>query len=265
MRVALGLEYDGSRFCGWQSQTPRCGVQDVLEQGLAAVAASPVRVVTAGRTDTGVHALGQVVHFDTRVARPFSAWVRGVNAALPDGVAVLWAREVAEDFHARFAAYERTYRYLLLNDPVRPALLAQKAGWFHLPLDAEAMAQAAGHLVGTHDFSAFRAAECQAKSPVKELRRAEVKREWRFILFEFAANAFLHHMVRNLVGCLVYVGKGAHPPGWMGELLEGRDRRRAAPTFAPQGLYFVGPRYEAKWGVPDPAPCRVPIGYASGT
>ena len=254
MRIALGVEYDGSRFCGWQSQAGGCGVQDALESALARIALEPVRSVTAGRTDSGVHALWQVVHFDTTAARPLSAWVRGVNSELPPGVAALWAREVPPEFHARFSAFERAYRYVLLNDPVRPALLAGKAGWFHLPLDAEAMAAAARTLEGRHDFSAFRAAECQAKSPVKELRRAGVVRRGPFLVFDFAANAFLHHMIRNIVGCLVYVGKGARPAGWLLELLQGMDRRLAAPTFSPDGLYFAGPRYEPRWGVPDPAP-----------
>ena len=254
VRIALGLEYDGSRFCGWQCQTEGCGVQDALEAALAKIAGEPLRSVTAGRTDTGVHALWQVVHFDTAAARPLSAWVRGVNSELPAGVAVLWAREVSPGFHARFSAYERAYRYILLNHPVRPALLAGKAGWFHLPLDADAMAAAAQILVGKHDFSAFRAADCQAKSPVKELLRARVARRGPFLVFDFAGNAFLHHMIRNIVGCLVYVGKGAHPPGWLRELLQAKDRRLAAPTFAPDGLYFAGPRYEPHWGVPEPAP-----------
>ncbi len=252
MRIALGLEYDGSRFCGWQSQAPGCGVQDALERALEAIAGAPLRVATAGRTDAGVHALGQVVHFDAPVERPLGAWVRGVNSELPEAVAVLWAQPVAAEFHARFSAVRRSYRYLLLNDPVRPALLAGRVGWFHLPLDAGAMQEAARLLPGRRDFSAFRAAECQAKSPVKELYRAEVVRRGGFIEFDFCANAFLHHMVRNIVGCLVHVGKGARPPAWLGEVLEARDRRLAAPTFAADGLYFAGPEYEAQWGVPAP-------------
>lgn len=254
VRIALGLEYDGSRFCGWQSQADGCGVQDALEAALSKIASEPVRSVTAGRTDAGVHALWQVVHFDTTAARPLSAWVRGVNSELPPGVAALWAQEVRPEFHARFSAFERAYRYVLLNDAVRPALLAGKAGWFHLPLDAGVMAEAARMLLGRHDFSAFRAAECQAKSPVKELLRARVVRRGSFLIFDFAANAFLHHMIRNIVGCLVYVGKGARPPDWPLELLQRRDRRLAAPTFSPDGLYFAGPRYEFHWGVPDPEP-----------
>jgi tRNA pseudouridine38-40 synthase len=202
------------------------------------------------------------VHFDAPSERPLGAWSRGVNTELPAGMAVLWALPVAEDFHARFCAFERTYRYVLLNDPVRPALLAGKVGWFHLPLDTGVMTEAACLLLGTHDFSAFRAAECQARTPVRELRRARVERAGRFVLFEFCANAFLHHMVRNLVGCLVYVGKGRHAPEWMGEVLRSGERRLAAPTFAPDGLYFVGPSYEAKWGVPQPRPRGIVLGGA---
>lgn len=251
MRIVLGLEYDGSGFCGWQSQPGGCGVQDALEQALAAIAGEPVGAVTAGRTDTGVHALGQVVHFDTSVERPDNAWVRGVNAHLPKSVAVTWARRVAEPFHARFSALERRYVYILLNRPSRPGLLQGKVGWYHAPLDLDAMRAGARHLIGEHDFSAFRAAECQAKTPVKSLRELEIARSGEFLLFNLRANAFLHHMVRNLVGSLVYVGKGRYPSAWIRELLENRDRRLAAPTFAPDGLYLAGVGYEAKWGLPE--------------
>lgn len=250
VRIALGLEYDGGAFCGWQSQPEGCGVQDALERAVAGIAAEPVRVITAGRTDTGVHALQQVVHFETSAVRPDTAWVRGVNALLPESVGVLWAREVPEEFHARFSAFERRYQYRLLNRPVRPALAAGKVGWFHRPLDVEAMRAGAAYLIGEHDFSAFRAAECQAKSPVKHLRRLDIRSEGDLILFDLAAGAFLHHMVRNIVGCLVYVGKGKHPPEWIGLLLESRDRRLAAPTFSPDGLYLAGVGYDPKWGLP---------------
>ena len=247
MRIALGLEYEGSGFCGWQSQASGCAVQDALEAALAEVADSPTRVVCAGRTDAGVHALGQVVHFDTDAVRPDTAWVRGVNAHLPASIAVRWAQPVSNDFHARFSALGRRYRYLLLNRAERPGLMARRVGWFHRPLDAEAMACAARLVLGEHDFSAFRAVECQAKSPVKTLRRADVMRHGELLVFDFEASAFLHHMVRNLVGALVYVGKGAHPPEWLGELLEGRDRARAAPTFEACGLYFAGVDYDPVW------------------
>lgn len=251
MRIALGLEYDGSSFCGWQSQSSGCGVQDALERALASIAGEHVGVVAAGRTDTGVHALSQVVHFDTRAVRPESAWMRGVNAHLPPGVAVTWSRRVEEDFHARFSAVERRYLYVLLNRPARPGLLQGKVGWHHAPLDLEAMRKAARHLLGEHDFSAFRAAECQAKTPVKTLHQLEIRQSEELFLFHLRANAFLHHMVRNLVGALVFVGKGKHPPAWMAELLEKRDRRLAAPTFSPAGLYLAGVGYDEKWGIPD--------------
>jgi tRNA pseudouridine38-40 synthase len=247
MRIALGVEYDGSGFCGWQSQAGGGAVQDALESALSLVANAPTRVVCAGRTDAGVHAVGQVVHFDTESVRPHTAWVRGVNSHLPASVAVRWAQPVPDEFHARFSARGRRYRYLLLNRGERPGLMARRVGWFHRPLDADAMLTAAGLLLGEHDFSAFRAVECQAKSPVKTLRRADVVRHGDLLVFDFEASAFLHHMVRNIVGALVYVGKGAHSPEWLGELLAGRDRARAAPTFDACGLYFAGVDYDPIW------------------
>jgi tRNA pseudouridine38-40 synthase len=252
MRIALGLEYDGSAFSGWQSQPCGNTVQDALEVALASIAGHPVRTVCAGRTDAGVHALAQVVHFDTDADRPETAWVRGVNAHLPQTVVVRWAQAVGGDFHARFSARSRSYRYVLLNRSVRPAILSGRAGWFHSPLDAEAMTAAAAFLLGEHDFSAFRAAECQAKSPVKTLHHAFIRREHDLIVFDFRANAFLHHMVRNIVGALVHVGKGRHRPEWVAGLLEGRDRTRAAPTFDAAGLYFAGVEYAPEWSLPSP-------------
>jgi tRNA pseudouridine38-40 synthase len=250
MRIALGLEYDGTAFSGWQSQPQGNTVQDALEAALAQIAGAPVRVACAGRTDAGVHAAAQVVHFDAPIERPPGAWVRGTNAHLPGSVAVRWIREVPEAFHARFSAIARGYRYVLYNHAVRPALLHGRVGWFHLPLDLDALRAAAAHLAGEHDFSAFRAAECQAKSPVKTLRRVEVSRQGDCFIFEFEANAFLHHMVRNMVGALVYVGKGKHAPEWIAELLQGRDRSRAAPTFSPAGLYLHGIEYDPRWQLP---------------
>lgn len=253
MRIAVGLEYDGNGFCGWQSQPGGCGVQDHLQQAIARVAGHPVTVNAAGRTDAGVHALLQVAHFDVAAERPLTAWVRGVNAFLPAGLRVLWAQPVAEAFHARFSARRRSYQYLLINRPVAPAVLAGKAGWFHLPLDADAMRKAAALLVGEHDFSAFRAAECQARSPVKQLYRANVRQSGACMVFDFCASAFLHHQVRNMVGALVYVGKGKYPPEWMETLLASRDRTQAPPTFAPAGLYLTGVEYDEAWGLPS---CR---------
>ena len=251
VRIALGIEYDGSRFCGWQTQTAVCGVQDALQRALAVIAGHPVEVVAAGRTDAGVHATLQVVHFDTAAQRPDSAWVRGVNSFLPDSVVVLWAQPVNAGFHARFSAQTRSYRYLLLNHPVRPAIAAGRIGWFHAPLALAPMQAAAQLLVGTHDFSAFRAAECQAKSPIRTLHSLSIKQTGHRFSFDLSANAFLHHMVRNIVGALVYVGKGKYPPEWVGELLAQRDRSRAAPTFAADGLYLNAVRYAPEWGLPD--------------
>ncbi|MBL8480362.1 MAG: tRNA pseudouridine(38-40) synthase TruA [Sterolibacteriaceae bacterium] len=247
MRIALGLEYEGAGFCGWQSQAGGGAVQDAVEAAISRVADAATRVVCAGRTDAGVHALAQVVHFDTTAVRPDSAWVRGVNAHLPAAVAVRWAQPVADEFHARFSARGRRYRYILLNRPERPGLMAGRVGWFHRPLEADAMREAAGFMLGEHDFSAFRAAECQAKSPIKTLRRADVARHGDVLVFDFEAGAFLHHMVRNIVGALVYVGKGTHPPAWVGEVLAGRNRARAAPTFEACGLYFAGVDYDPVW------------------
>jgi len=256
MRIALGLEYAGQAFTGWQSQLDGRGAQDTLERALAAIAGTSTRTIAAGRTDAGVHATMQVVHFDIAVERPDTAWVRGVNSHLAQDIAVLWAHPVAEDFHARFAATARHYTYLLLNREVRPALLAGRAGWYHRPLDVAAMREAARVLAGTHDFSAFRAAECQAKSPVKTLSTIEVAASGDFVRFDFSANAFLHHMIRNIVGALVYVGAGKEPVQWIAEILVARDRTYAAPTFAPDGLYMTGVDYDAKWGLP---PTRRPV------
>jgi len=251
MRIALGVEYDGSGFCGWQTQPQGCAVQDALERALAEVAGEPVATICAGRTDAGVHALGQVVHFDTAAERPEAAWVRGVNSLLPPACAVQWSRPVAADFHARYSARARSYRYWLLNHPVRPATDRARVGWFHLPLDLEKMQHAARLLLGEHDFSAFRSAECQAKTPVRTLTRLDVARRADHVIIDLRANAFLHHMVRNIVGCLVYVGKGKYPPEWVGEVLAGRDRSRAAPTFEAAGLYLARVEYDASFGLPD--------------
>lgn len=252
MRVALGVEYDGAGFFGWQVQPDRPTVQATLGQALSAIAGGPVDVVCAGRTDTGVHALMQVVHFDTAAVRPLSAWVKGVNAHLPASVVVLWARWVAQDFHARFSALARSYEYVLLNRAVRPAAGARQMGWFHLPLDLARMQAAARSLVGRHDFSAFRSAECQARSPIRDLSSLEISRHGDIIRFSLEANAFLHHMVRNIVGSLVYVGKGRQPPEWVAEVLRSGDRSRAAPTFSPHGLYLAGVHYGPEWGLPAP-------------
>ena len=254
MRVALGLSYRGAGYHGWQSQPDGATVQDRVEAALSRFADRPVRTVCAGRTDAGVHALNQVVHFDTEVAREPFSWVRGSNRYLPADIAVQWCRPVDARFHARNAARGRRYAYLLLESPVRPAIEAGAAGWVFPPLDGDAMRAAAAVLIGEHDFSAFRAAECQAASPVKVLRRIEIARRGAYWRFEFDASAFLHHMVRNLMGCLVAVGQGSRTPGWLAEVLASRDRDRAAPTFAADGLYFLGPYYDAELGLPERTP-----------
>ncbi len=250
MRLALGVEYDGSAFHGWQTQPGGETVQDALETALSQIAGVSVDVMCAGRTDAGVHATAQVVHFDTQVERPLSAWVRGVNTFLPPAIAVRWVHPVPDEFHARFSAYGRCYRYILINRPQRTGVWHGRAGWYHHPLDVEIMQQAAALLLGEHDFSAFRAADCQAKSPVKTIRQADVRRSGDGIVFDFEAGAYLHHMVRNLVGSLVYVGQGKHPPEWLAQLMASGDRRLAAPTFAAAGLYLVGVHYEPHWGLP---------------
>jgi tRNA pseudouridine38-40 synthase len=250
VRYALALEYDGRAFCGFQSQPSGCGVQDAVQRALSSIAQSEVSVVAAGRTDAGVHATSQVVHFDTDAQRPPTAWVRGVNTELPAAAAVLWAQAVADGFHARFAASARHYSYLLLARPERPGLNAGRVGWYHRPLDVGAMQRAADRIIGEHDFSSFRAAECQAKTPVKTLRQARVHAAGDLIRFDFSATAFLHHMIRNLVGVLVYVGAGKHDEAWMQTLLEARDRRLAPPTFSADGLYFTGADYDERFGLP---------------
>jgi tRNA pseudouridine38-40 synthase len=258
VRIALGVEYDGSQFCGWQTQPQNCSVQDTLAAAVAAIAAHPVDIVAAGRTDAGVHAMRQVVHFDTLATRPATAWVRGVNSHLPPGVSVLWAQEVPPAFHARFSATGRAYQYVLLNDPVRPALLDQKVGWYHVPLDLARMQAGAAFLLGRHDFSAFRAANCQARSPVRTLRSITVRQYGRYVLFDLRADAFLYHMVRNIIGCLVYVGSGRQPPEWMQQLLASGNRALAAPTFAPDGLYLRNVEYDAHWALPGFPESRYP-------
>jgi len=253
LRIALGLEYDGAAFCGWQTQPDGCAVQDALERALSGVADRNIETVCAGRTDAGVHALAQVVHFDVDVERPPSAWIRGGNALLPDAVAVTWARVVSAEFHARFSATGRRYVYWLLNRAQRPGLLRGRVGWYYRRLDERAMQQAAQCLIGEHDFSAFRAAECQAKSPVRTLRNWAIEQCGARLSFEFTADAFLQHMVRNIVGSLVHVGSGRQRAAWIGEVLESRDRNRAAPTFAPSGLYLAAVEYDASWALPSHA------------
>lgn len=238
-RIAVGVEYDGCGLLGWQSQKDGPSVQAALEQALSRVADEPVAVTGAGRTDAGVHATGQVAHFDTRASRTLRSWVLGANTGLPPGIALRWAAEAPEGFHARFSAVQRSYSYLVLNRESRPALWRDRAWWVHRPLDAEAMHHAGQQLLGEHDFSAFRAAECQSRTPMRRLDRLAVTQHGPFLRIDVAANAFLHHMVRNIVGTLAVVGRGEAPASWVGEVLAGRDRCQGGATAPAEGLYLV--------------------------
>lgn len=250
MRIALGISYSGNGYEGWQSQLSRNTVQDQLELALTRFAVQPVRVMCAGRTDAGVHALMQVAHFDTTVQREAASWVRGTNAFLPADIAVQWAQHVPDTFHSRGSAIARRYAYVVLESPVRPSVEAKRVGWVYRPLDGAAMQQAIAHLMGERDFSSFRAAQCQAKSPVKTISRIEISQRAGYWRFEFEANAFLHHMIRNIMGCLLAIGQGRYPPDWLAEVVAARNRKVAAPTFSPDGLYFLGPVYEDHHGLP---------------
>lgn len=256
MRLALGLSYNGQAYDGWQSQPSGRTVQDQLEAALQSFACTRLPTLCAGRTDAGVHGLMQVVHFDTDLNRDLFSWVRGTNSFLPADIAVQWAREVPDSFHARASAQSRRYAYVLLESAVRPSVEAGRVGWVFKPLNLTAMQAASQHLLGEHDFTSFRASACQALSPVKTLHRIDITRRsaspdsayWRF---DFEGSAFLHHMIRNIMGSLLQVGHGQHSPDWMAEVLAARSRDAASPTFSPDGLYFLGPRYEAHWGLPE--------------
>jgi tRNA pseudouridine38-40 synthase len=263
LRLALGIAYDGSAFTGWQTQPDARAVQDVVERALASIGQHAVDTVCAGRTDAGVHALQQVVHFDTDAQRPLQAWVRGTNSRLPESVAVQWARVVPDGFHARFDARARTYRYLIRCARNRHPLWQRRAGWVFRPIDLVSMQQAASFLVGEHDFTAFRSSQCQAATPVRRMSRLDVSARGDFIECTLTANAFLHHMVRNIVSALVYVGTGRQPPEWVAALLAQRDRSLGAPTFSAAGLYFAGVEYDAGLdlpaGVQDPLAVMQPV------
>ncbi len=263
MRIALGLSYLGRAYEGWQSQLSGRTIQDHLESALLEFTQHTIRTHCAGRTDARVHALLQVVHFDSPVMRDSASWVRGLNSFLPEDIGVQWAAQVDDGFDARKCAISRKYIYILLESPVRPSLETGRVGWSFKALDLELMQEGARHLVGTHDFSSFRAAACQALSPVKTLNSIKIERTgathrsdpinfassyWRF---EFEGNAFLHHMIRNIMGCLIYIGQGKNPPSWMVEVLEAKNRAAAAPTFAAEGLYFAGPKYDPTWALPQ--------------
>ena len=250
MRIAAILEYDGSNFSGWQRQKDARSVQQCVEEALSKVANEPIAITVAGRTDAGVHALAQVIHFDTSASRGDHSWVRGAVSNLPDDVALLWADEVDADFHARFSATGRHYHYVILNRPIRPTYLRGRVSWEYRPLDAAAMQQGAKHLIGTHDFSSFRAAECQAKSPVRDLRGLEVERHGEFVHIRVYANAFLQHMVRNIAGVLMDIGAGEHKPGWAKAVLKARDRTQGGVTAPPDGLYLTDIEYPEQFKIP---------------
>jgi len=253
-RIALGVAYRGGAYHGWQSQPDGQTVQDRVERALSEFAALPVRTVCAGRTDTGVHGLNQVIHIDPPMQRDLASWVRGTNRFLPTDIAVQWCCEVDGDFHARNSALGRRYAYLLLESAVRPAIESGAAGWTHRSLSADAMRVAAAVLMGEHDFSAFRSSECQAASPVKQMRSISIRRIGAYWRLDFDGSAFLHHMVRNVMGCLVMIGSGQRAPEWMSEVLASRSRQVAAPTFPADGLYFVGPYYDPRFSLPTHTP-----------
>ncbi len=251
MRIAAGIEYDGRPYCGWQIQNGVRTVQKEVEKALSKVANHPVQVICAGRTDTGVHAANQVIHFDTTAMRSDYSWVRGANTHLPESICLTWAKPVNDNFHARFMARRRCYRYIILNRSVRPAFLVGKVARQYRPLDVVRMAEAAQHLIGEHDFTSYRAQACQAKSPVRDMQRIDVTRSGEFIYLDICANAFLHHMVRNIAGVLMTIGAGKKPVDWTKEVLEYRDRREAGITAPAAGLYLVSVSYDAEFGLPD--------------
>ncbi|MBP7371015.1 MAG: tRNA pseudouridine(38-40) synthase TruA [Arenimonas sp.] len=251
MRYALALEYDGSEFLGWQKNLNGSTVQEAVEKALSFVANEPITVVCSGRTDARVSARCQIVHFDSDRPRDLRAWLMGANSRLPDSVRGLWMQAMPDDFHARYCARARRYRYSLLVRPTKPAIDRQFLSWHRLPLDASRMHEAAQALIGEHDFNAFRTVHCQAKHPIRTLHQLDVTQNGELIYFDVQANAFLHHMVRNLVGSLLVIGRGEQPVSWMKELLEGKDRTVAGPTAAAEGLMFLGALYPPEWQLPD--------------
>lgn len=250
MRIALGIEYDGSNYYGWQRQKEVPSVQQHLESALSKVANQPIQVQCAGRTDAGVHATGQVVHFDTVVQRPDRAWTMGINANLPDTIAVKWVKLVDDEFHARFSATARRYRYIIYNNKLRSGILSTGVTHIYQPLDEQKMAEAAQCLLGEHDFSAFRASNCQSKTPFRQVTNLSIYRQNRYVVFDIQANAFLHHMVRNFAGSLIKIGCGEESPQWMEHILKSRDRTLAAATAKPHGLYMVNVVYPELFGLP---------------
>ncbi len=254
MRIAMGVEYAGSAFHGWQAQGDVDTVQERLEEALSKVAAHQVRVQCAGRTDAGVHGLGQVVHFDTTAERSSRNWILGANVNLPSDISVHWAVPVADSFHARFSALGRSYRYVILNRMTRSAIWHNRAVWIHRPLDEERMQQASCCLVGTHDFSSYRALGCQAKSPVRSVHKLDIRRDGEIITIDISANAFLHHMVRNIAGVLITIGQGERPVEWSRQVLEYRDRTMGGVTAPPDGLYLIRVEYPPEFQLPENPP-----------
>ena len=254
MRIALGIEYNGAAYCGWQYQDHSPSVQERVEHALAHVADHNIRVICSGRTDTGVHAYCQVVHFDTTANRSEHSWAFGANTKLPGDISILWAKHVDESFHARFSAVSRVYRYVLLNRKIRPGLLRDRVSWEYRPLDLQQMQTATRHLIGEHDFTSYRAVACQASSPVRTLKRIEISQSGELFTLELEANGFLHHMVRNIAGVLITIGAGEAEPGWAKEVLDKRDRTQGGLTAPPDGLYFVGPCYPEEFEIPSLLP-----------
>lgn len=252
MRIALGLEYNGSGFNGWQRQKNGISIQHVVEEAISFVADHYVRTVCAGRTDTGVHASYQVIHFDTHQNRPERAWVLGTNSIMPDTISVLWAKQVTDDFHARFKAQARSYRYIILNRDTRPALLGKNVTWCRRLLDVDKMQRAAQALIGRHDFTAYRALHCQSKSPVRTVHRLSILRKDHYLYFDICADGFLYHMVRNIVGVLIAIGQGDQAIEWAGEVLRKKDRTQGGVTAPPYGLYLCSVEYPAEYGLPVP-------------
>lgn len=243
MRVALGIEYDGSDFFGWQAQPQMKTIQGTIEDALSQVANEPIQIICAGRTDAGVHATGQVIHFDTKAKRHTDAWMYGTNTKLPSSIAVRWSRQVDYSFHARFKAISRRYRYVIFNHPVRPALLHERVSWHYYPLDIERMRTAASFLLGEQDFSSFRSSKCNSNSPMRNITDFVIHRRGDYVIFEIEANAFLHHMVRNIAGTLMKIGAGFRDAAWMQEVLEAKSRKAAAETAPAGGLYLIAVRY----------------------
>jgi tRNA pseudouridine38-40 synthase len=260
MKIALGIEYSGERYCGWQKQSHSPSVQEPLEQALSSIANQPVSVFCAGRTDTGVHATGQVVHFEIINARPDTAWLRGANNKLPKDISIIWSKVVDQEFHARFSAITRSYRYIIQNSETPAAALANKVAWFRRKIDANLMQQGANYLLGTHDFSSFRASSCQANTATRTVESIRVTRHNQLIFLDICANAFLHHMVRNIVGCLLKIGDGSESPEYVKQILQYQDRTKAPDTARPDGLYLVGVGYQAQFAIPQPM--NTPLGHS---